>query len=55
MKNTTTALLVRQIAAKHILDFSDNQIITISVEDLVALMVETFERASDTDPTWGHF
>ena len=51
----TTEQIVRAIASPHLpVLHSDTQLITLTVEQLITLLVETFERATDADPTWSH-
>ena len=48
-----TEQIARAIAASHIRDSTDEQLIEIRAGDLVRMLVESYERATDNNPTWG--
>lgn len=47
-----TEQIARAIAASHIRDSTDEQLIEIRAGDLVRMLVESYERATDSNPTW---
>jgi hypothetical protein len=49
----TTEQIARAIAASHIRGSADEQLIAITAGDLVRMLVESYERATDKNPTWG--